>query len=78
MSARSSWWARDTTPGYALLIAAAASFALHNGPFASLTRAILETPLISFSGAFASLRDAVTGGAVTGGAVTGGAVTGAL
>lgn len=38
------WWERDTTPGYVLLIAAALSFLLMNGPFAEGFHHALEDP----------------------------------
>lgn len=42
---KTPWWAKDATPGWLLLAATVASFALQNGPTAQAFVAILKAPL---------------------------------
>jgi len=50
------WWARDTTPGYALVLATLVSFLVTNSPAAGLFHDLLETPLGRIA-AFSVSRD---------------------
>ena len=51
-----AWWARDTTPGYLLLLATMVSFLVINSPIAGPFHDLLETPFARF-GAFGTSRD---------------------
>ncbi len=44
-SAKKSFWRRDATAGYVLVVAAAASFLLQNGPLAHAFHVLIDTPL---------------------------------